>query len=451
MSVRIDERPRLYISIYNYMTGDTTKIDCIVDIQKKTKIVYAVPLHYARTVLGEDNDDLHEVGQLTMRMSKKLIYKNLQEKVIADIYDCLMEHRVAKLTARCGFGKTIVALAVAVKLGLKTLIMCPLTLLCDQFLSAIREHVRNVSAEIIPQDGQVGEADIYIAYSKRVLKMPLALRKQIGFLIIDESHKMCTEGNIIAISAIVPWGILTLSGTPKQNPKYKIMEYYAGKYNSDNEIIVTGDTSTVLIRILIPIYGEERTITRKDGKSVLNYTHMQSSMMEDDDYIKIICRLAQKCALARRKTIVLNTRRELTEDISDRLNRKGITSDFIMGGKTEYDSFVSVLVGIPKMIDTGFDQGPQYDGDTKLYDKRFDTLIVTTSMANEANFQQVIGRIMRSSKKPVLIWLQPQNEIFDKHWAKISNYAKKTLGAAIKELSVEDAMDKNTDISELFK
>jgi superfamily II DNA or RNA helicase len=445
MSVRVASRAKL--DSYNYMTGKNVRIDCIVDVQKKDRVVYATPLYYARTVLGEDNDDLHELGQLRMRMSSKLVYKKLQEEVIQDIYDCLMRHRVAKLTARCGFGKTLISLSVAAKLGMTTLIMCPMTMLCDQFFETVRQHVRNVNVEIVPPDGSVEGADIYIAYSKRVSKMPYSVRRSIGFLIIDESHRMCTEGNILEMCSITPWGILALSGTPKQNSKYGIIEHFAGKYGHDTEIVVKGDIATNLIRICIPVVGEERIITRPDGQTVLNYTHMQSSMMEDEEYIRIICKLARKCARAGRKTIVLNTRRELTEEISERLRDKGISSDYIMGGKTEYDGFVSVLVGIPKMIDTGFDQGPQFSGETKLYDRRFDTMIITTSMSNTSNFQQVMGRIMRSSEKPTLFWLQAQNEIFDRHWVKISKYAKDALGATIRELSVDDL---NTDISELF-
>lgn len=404
-----------------------------------------VPLAYGIKKVGASNDHHDDVASIEgIRLRKSFELRPKQAEVVEQIKEALSDRRTATLNALCGFGKTPTALSLVPYYKTLTVVICPETTLIAQWheaalkvLSGIRDRIWIVPAKVEEPPDDVA---LIICYRQRTHKIPKELRKLVGLLIVDECHLMNTATGIVQLAAFQPQYMFGLSGTlERRNGTECIMELYLGK----RKIVVPMDKPHSFVRVQLPFSGEIRKIRDSTtGKELEDYTHLMSTVLANKTYVRTIATLAVKCVNQGRKVMIINPRCELVEKIAARIAKMGTTSTIYMGSSETYDGMASVLIGTPKKLSTGFDQ----DNSGVAYDRRYDVLISSMTIANGATLTQTLGRILRADTHPVFFWIEPNNEVFANQWIKMSRYGRLQLGSIIGELSIDEIEDSGDNL-----
>jgi len=99
------------------------------------------------------------------------------------------------LALPCGYGKTAVALYLALQLQRKTLILVPDTFILEQWRQRIQVFVPAAKVGVLQQDTiEIENRDLILGMIHSLAKRnyPKDLLNQIGFLVFDECHHCCT-------------------------------------------------------------------------------------------------------------------------------------------------------------------------------------------------------------------------------------------------------------------
>lgn len=135
--------------------------------------------------------DLLEDQDLTVIDKRTTIWEDFPEPKFtlredqAEIYEDVDDSCI--INAKPGFGKTILALALAAKLGQKTLVICTTTAIRDMWISEVRKWF-DIEPGIIGSGMFDHESPITIGNIQTLCKHGTALADQFGLIIVDEMH-----------------------------------------------------------------------------------------------------------------------------------------------------------------------------------------------------------------------------------------------------------------------
>lgn len=135
------------------------------------------------------------------------------------------------LSLPCGYGKTTVALALAAKLGYRTMIIVHKEFLATQWHERIHQFCPGATVGIVQQDRVETECDFVIAMlqSLSLKEYPAAQFDSIGTIIVDEAHHVCARVFSQSLFRMCPRHIFGLSATPdRKDGLSKVMEWFIG-------------------------------------------------------------------------------------------------------------------------------------------------------------------------------------------------------------------------------
>lgn len=139
----------------------------------------------ARGDLLQDVEDLNVVDKRTIIHEDfpepKFKLREDQQEIYDDVTDSCI------INAKPGFGKTILALALAAKLGQKTLVVCTTTVIRDMWVKEVRKWF-DIEPGIIGSGKFDHESPITIGNIQTLAKHGLKLADQFGLIIVDEMH-----------------------------------------------------------------------------------------------------------------------------------------------------------------------------------------------------------------------------------------------------------------------
>ena len=181
-----------------------------------------MPQHYARKALCarlidkrpepvKMNPNIKFVGSLRK--------KTRQPEAFHDVMQSLTTTNGAILSLPCGYGKTTVALALACKLGLKTLVIVHKEFLLDQWVERINEFVPGSSIGRIQRDTvDVEGKDFVMGMLQSVSQKsyPKEVFQEFGLVIVDEAHHICAQVFSQAFLKFCPKYTMGLSATPER-------------------------------------------------------------------------------------------------------------------------------------------------------------------------------------------------------------------------------------------
>nr|QFG73722.1 MAG: type III restriction enzyme, res subunit [Megaviridae environmental sample] len=148
-----------------------------------------------------------------------------QKMIVNTIIPKIKERGGGILSVPCGGGKTIMALYIATKLKLKTLIVVPMTILLNQWMDAIKSFT-NISPGMIQGATHI-DGDIVVGMMHSLARRDYTL--QFDMLIVDEVHDIATKGFINVLHKISTPFTLGLSATPKRKDKCeKVFMWFLG-------------------------------------------------------------------------------------------------------------------------------------------------------------------------------------------------------------------------------
>lgn len=331
---------------------------------------------------------------------------SLNEEQRADankVIQKLSTGRVCTLCLGTGGGKTATSCCITTSVKLFTMVLLPMVVLLDQWklefekFTTAKTHIVEPGVEI-PED-----ADVLICYMERWSHIPLEIRNQVGFLIIDESPLFCNQIGTDAMLSVAPMFILCLSATPSRSRDgmYSIMEAFVGTEEVKNK-----KKKDIQVTRIKTQYKAEKV--KKNGILVWA-TYIQSLLYNPERNQRILEGVAADLDYGR-KILVMTTEKKHVRLLHEMFIEQDINSDWLCGTKKKYKC-CDVLVANTQKCGIGFDDANScvgFDG------KKISIIWLVSEIANPENIEQILGRSRDSN--PWFRQIVDDESLSETHW-----------------------------------
>lgn len=348
---------------------------------RPTKNGICVPRYYGISKLGEPSEDKRpEPTRTRVKFHGTLRDATHQNAALAAAIDA--GHGVLSLP--CGFGKTTVSLAIACKLGYRTMIIVHKEFLANQWEERIKQFCPGATIGRVQQNKKDVECDFVIA-----MLQSLSLKEytfgdfdSVGTLIVDEAHHICAKVFSQSLFKMCPKHIFGLSATPnRKDGLTKVLHWFMGPTFFAVERENQQDVEVFPIEFECQRFRDPPPCTRF-GK--LSLSTMITELTENRERNSMLVGLISRIAKSTRQILVLSDRRQHCMMLHQCFPKR---SGLYMGGMKEADLTES---STKKIIFATFSQA--HEG---LDIPSLDTVILATP---KSDIVQSIGRIMRETK-----------------------------------------------------
>jgi len=348
---------------------------------RPTKNGICVPRYYGISKLGEPSEDKRpEPTRTRVKFHGTLRDATHQNAALAAAIDA--GHGVLSLP--CGFGKTTVSLAIACKLGYRTMIIVHKEFLANQWEERIKQFCPGATIGRVQQNKKDVECDFVIA-----MLQSLSLKEytfgdfdSVGTLIVDEAHHICAKVFSQSLFKMCPKHIFGLSATPnRKDGLTKVLHWFMGPTFFAVERENQQDVEVFPIEFECQRFRDPPPCTRF-GK--LSLSTMITELTENRERNSMLVGLISRIAKSTRQILVLSDRRQHCMMLHQCFPKR---SGLYMGGMKEADLAES---STKKIIFATFSQA--HEG---LDIPSLDTVILATP---KSDIVQSIGRIMRETK-----------------------------------------------------
>lgn len=374
-----------------------------------------LPRFYGRTLSLPFQECFPELEKIS-RLNSIITLRDYQKPVIEAAMKSLMDSGGGFLACGTGTGKTSMALYLACKLRVKTLVIVHKSFLLQQWKSRIEDFVPHARIGIIQgPTTDVDNKDIVIGMLQSIATKdyPKHVFASFGFVIADEAHHLSAEVFCRALPKVASKYMLGLSATPKRKDGLtKVFKWYLGDiaYTLDRS-----DTDSVLVKRVIfscsdAAYGKEK----KNHRGNINLPTMITQLATCQSRNTLIVDQAAYYVQEDRQVMI----------ISDRLAH-------LTALKDEFDARNICIVRNTEeqRVTTGFYTGKQKQKELDINEKKnvifssyglvregldiqsLNTIIFATPVSDVI---QACGRIMRKTHdcNPLIIDIIDQYSIF---------------------------------------
>jgi len=348
---------------------------------RPTKNGICVPRYYGISKLGEPSEDKRpEPTRTRVKFHGTLRDATHQNAAL----DAAIDAGHGVLSLPCGFGKTTVSLAIACKLGYRTMIIVHKEFLANQWEERIKQFCPGATIGRVQQNKKDVECDFVIA-----MLQSLSLKEytfgdfdSVGTLIVDEAHHICAKVFSQSLFKMCPKHIFGLSATPnRKDGLTKVLHWFMGPTFFAVERENQQDVEVFPIEFECQRFRDPPPCTRF-GK--LSLSTMITELTENRERNSMLVGLISRIAKSTRQILVLSDRRQHCMMLHQCFPKR---SGLYMGGMKEADLAES---STKKIIFATFSQA--HEG---LDIPSLDTVILATP---KSDIVQSIGRIMRETK-----------------------------------------------------
>ena len=383
-----------------------------------------LPRFYGIQKLGAPiSTKFEDISDIDLKFSKELRPKQLP---IVDAYLNSVnpiEGGGGIISVPCGYGKTVLALYLATKLKVKTLVVVHKEFLMNQWKERIEEFLPDARVgRIQGQVTKVENKDIVLGMlqSLSMVEYKDEVFKDFGLVIYDECHHLGAEVSCRALSKTSFKYLLGLSATPKRaDGLTKVFEWYLGPIVY---AIKKRDAESVDVKV-IKYYEEDEAYS----KNILNYAgkpnspSMINNITAYGPRLDLLVSEIERCLEDKRKILVLSDRRDHLKNIKECLDKlEKYTSGFYLGGMKQRDlqetEKADVILGTFTMASEGFDC--KYP---------LNTIFLSSP---KSNIEQAVGRILRQEVQyrthiPLIVDISDEFSLFAKQSLKRIKFYKK--------------------------
>ena len=195
---------------------------------RKAKSGLCVPRYYAEEKFGKVTEDIRpKPEKIKIAFKGKLRDETHQNEALAKAIEA--GHGILSLP--CGFGKTTVSLAIACKLGYRTMIVVHKEFLANQWKERIQQFCPGASIGIVQQNKKEVHCDFVIAMLQSLSLKEYSFEDfdSIGTLIVDEAHHICAKVFSQSLFKLCPKHAFGLSATPnRKDGLTKVLHWFMG-------------------------------------------------------------------------------------------------------------------------------------------------------------------------------------------------------------------------------
>jgi superfamily II DNA or RNA helicase len=319
-----------------------------------------------------------------------------QQKIVRkEALSLLNKKGSVMISCYTGFGKTIGAIKLTCDIGFKTLIIVNKIVLMKQWELAILKFCPIARVQRLTTKSKITECDFYIMNAINVVKMGRTFFKDIGCLVVDESHLIMAETLSRSLQFVSPRYLIGLTATPYRPDGLDILlELYFGKHKIIRKLVREH------VAYKVETGFTPRVELARNGK--INWGVVLDSQANDVNRNELILTLVQH--FSERTFLILTKRVAQGEYLINRLKELGEDVTSLIGSQQEFEATSRILVGTCQKCGTGFDH------------PNLDTLLLAADL--EEYFVQYLGRVMRRPDvNPIIFDLVDNNGILKKHFS----------------------------------
>ena len=346
-----------------------------------------LPRYYGITNFGQPKLNKIEEGE-KIDIEFKYPLKPKQLPIVEKYIETANSIGGGIISVPCGYGKTVIALYLIAKLGVKALVVVHKEFLVNQWKDRIKQFLPDAKI------GRIQSNKIFIENYDIVIGMLQSISmidynenifNDFGFVVYDECHHLGAETFSKALLKTNFKYTLGLSATPKRaDGLTKVFQWQLGdicyliKKRDDNDVdvkIINYESNDETYNQVVLNYNKKPN-TPKMINNICN--HLNRTKLIIDEILNL--------AKDSRKILVLSDRREHLKTIKELLDKQEkYTSGYYLGGMKEEElnktEEKDVILGTFMMASEGFDC--KYP---------LDSIILTSP---KSNIEQAVGRILR--------------------------------------------------------
>jgi len=318
----------------------------------------------------------------------------------------------ALLVLPCGFGKTVVSLAVAASLKRKTLVVVTSVELARQWIERISQFL-GCEAGLIQEDKYCIDKPVTVAMLQTLLRRKPDL-SPFGTCIVDEAHHVAARSFSQVMPLIPCRYILGLSATPnRKDGLSRLLLWTLGPLAFKAE---RQDSDSPNVMQCVVTEGARRVITYKNGD--VGRSKMITLLTQDATRNHFIAHMVHMVLKTNRnrKLLMLTERREQTQALVELLQNSW-TCGVMLGGMKEMEiesqKDAQVLLSTYHYCSEGFDL------------PRLDTLFL---LSPRSDVEQSVGRVLRQhpdKQKPLVLDFVDNFSVFEPQSEKRLRYYRK--------------------------
>jgi hypothetical protein len=365
-----------------------------------------IPRFFGYKKIGKPKQDKLNPGQ-TIQLAFNGSIRPYQQEILAAWDKQAAESGGGIISVGPGRGKTVMAIAKLVQLGLKTLIVVHTSDLLDQWRERIEQYaptarigeIRGKTLTVMNKDVVIGMIQS-LSNPKKDAHYSEELFKEFGFVIYDECHHVAAEMFNRCLRKTQFKYTMGLSATPdREDGLTNIFKYYLGDicYKDDaiqktTEELAFDHIPDADVRVYKYLnYDPKYSRIELNYQGRPNVTTMETNIVNFAPRTEFVLSLLPPLISEGRKIIILTSRRDHIADLLEQITQLGIAScgPYVGGMKLDARNETKakqILVATYKMAEEGFDC------------QELDTLIMATPKKTKKSITQSCGRIMRKSK-----------------------------------------------------
>ena len=289
-----------------------------------------------------------------------------------EVYDIVDDSTL--IIANPSWGKTFTGIAIATKLGQKTLIIVHTTALMRQWANEI-EKTLDIKAGIIGDKQFNIDSPIVIGTMQSLKNRIAQLCKEFGTIIVDECHHIPAtvfKGILDAFYARYKLGLTATAW--RKDGKHIILHSYLGGQHAE---VKTRDSNRLDPTIIIV-----DTDIKLSSNPIIPWQHRVNELYDNIDYMELFLNLCQIQADKGHLVLGLADRVEFLQQCHEILE----DSFLVIGGTEDRDFLASnkkILLGTAKIFAEGVNIPP------------LSSLIMGMPLNNRGLLEQLLGRISR--------------------------------------------------------
>ena len=351
-----------------------------------------LPFNYASTVLNLKRTPRNQFSSMNVFFTGIL---RPEQKVVKDEAIAILNKTGSVIiSAYTGFGKTLSSINLACTIKLKTLIIVNKIVLITQWEESILKFCPKATVQKLTTKSKLKDCDFYIMNAINIEKMGKTFFKDMGLIIVDESHLIMAETLSKSLQYLNPRYLIGLSATPYRLDGLDILlELYFGK----NKIVREMNRKHIVYQVNT---GFEPTVEFSENGKVV-WGSILKSQSEDEKRNELIINIVR--SFSDRNFLVLTKRVEQGKLIFDKLQEYGENVTSLIGKQQTFDAGARILVGTTSKCATGFDH------------PKLDAMILCSDIQDY--YIQALGRIFRVKESiPIVFDLVDKNPILLKHY-----------------------------------
>jgi hypothetical protein len=291
-----------------------------------------------------------------------------------------------------GAGKTVVALALAARLGVRVLVVVHTRILLDQWLARIRTFLGETAAVVCGTERDGPETRITVGMLQTLRLRPTPHDVDYGLVVYDEVHHMCARAFSRVMLRIRPRYALGLSATVARTDGLETVLY--AFFGQPDRSLGAARKQARAARVEPLALGDFGVVTHSAhnfalGRSCVVVSRLVSDLAASAARTRVLVdKCASLCAGGRR-VLVLSHRRAHCAEMHAALRARGIEAALVLGGgAAQRLEGHAAVIGTVAAVSEGFDE------------PWLDTLVLATPMVSVV---QAVGRILRRDHDALVV------------------------------------------------